>query len=193
MPPKRIKFVCTDKIPLPQGQIRNKPGICFKNGLRAGFAAGIQKAQKKQIRMNTIGQDNIRRAAQEITERRERTRMAANDMNIQVRPIQRVAGRRQRFRDFYGLDTRQVIAPAVINIKDYINNKIAERPNVKTNRLDVIATYLMPMVCPNEGGGQAIKRKFNKREMIRVLVDSGRFVSGGESSGYQADRGTACR
>lgn len=191
MPPKRIKFVCTDKIPLPQGQIRNKPGICFKNGLRAGFAAGIQKAQKKQIRMNTIGQDNIRRAAQEITQRRERNQMAVNDVNI--RPAGRVAGRRQRFRDYYGLDTRRVIAPAVINIKDYINNKIAERPNVKTNRLDIIATFLMPMVCPNEGGGQAVKRKFNKREMIRVLVDSGRFVAGGESQGYQADRGTACR
>ena len=189
MPPKRV---CTDR-DLRPNEVRNTAGICFKNGLRAGFAAGIQKAQKKQIRMNVIGQENIRRAAQEITERRERSRMAANDMNIQVRPIQRVAGRRQRFRDFYGLDTRQVIAPAVINIKNYIDNKIAERPNVKTNRLDVIATYLMPMVCPNEGGGQAIKRKFNKREMIRVLVDSGRFVSGGESMGYQADRGTVCR
>lgn len=188
MPPKRI---CTDKIPLPQGQIRNKPGICFKTGLRAGFAAGIQKAQKKQIRMNSIGLDNIRRAAQEITQRRERNQMAVNDVNI--RPAERVAGRRQRFRDYYGLDTRRVIAPAVINIKDYINNKIAERPNVKTNRLDIIATFLMPMVCPNEGGGQAVKRKFNKREMIRVLVDSGRFVAGGESQGYQADRGTACR
>lgn len=193
MPPKRIKFVCTDKIPLPQGQIRNKPGICFKNGLRAGFVAGLQKAQKKQIRMNIIGQDNIRQAAQEITARRERNQMAVNDMNIQVAPIERVDGRRQRFRDFYGLDTRRVIAPATINIKDYIDRAIAERPNVKTNRLDVIATYLMPMVCPNEGGGQAIKRKFNKREMIRVLVDSGRFVSGGESLGYQADRGTLCR
>lgn len=186
MPPKRV---CTDR-PLKTNEVRNTAGICFKNGLRAGFAAGIQKAQKKQIKMNIIGQDNIRQAAQAITVRRdEQARMAMNDINIRVP----VAGRRQKFRQYYGLDTRRVIAPAVINIKDYIDNKIAERPNVKTNRLDVIATYLMPMVCPNEGGGQAVKRKFNKREMIRVLENSGRFVAGGESRGYQADRGTVCR
>lgn len=190
MPPKRV---CTDRVLRPN-EVRNTAGICFKNGLRAGFAAGIQKAQKKQIRMNVIGQDNIRRAAQDITARRERNLMAVNDINVIPPPApQRVVGRRQRFRDYYGLDTRRIIAPATINIKDYIDRKIAERPNIKTNRLDVIATYLMPMVCPNEGGGQAVKRKFNKREMIRILVDSGRFVAGGESMGYQADRGTVCR
>jgi hypothetical protein len=46
MPIRTIKFVCTDK-KLKQGQIRNKPGICFKTGLKAGFAAGISKGKKK--------------------------------------------------------------------------------------------------------------------------------------------------
>jgi hypothetical protein len=63
MPPKKIKFVCSDKIPLPQGQIRNKPGVCFKKGLGAGFVAGLQKASqialKKQVKMNIIGKENI--------------------------------------------------------------------------------------------------------------------------------------
>jgi hypothetical protein len=47
MPIRTIKFVCTDK-KLKQGQLRNKPGICFKTGLKAGFAAGISKEKKKQ-------------------------------------------------------------------------------------------------------------------------------------------------
>lgn len=48
-----IKFVCTDR-KLKQGEIRNRPGICFKKGLSAGFVAGLNKALKKQVRMKPI-------------------------------------------------------------------------------------------------------------------------------------------
>jgi hypothetical protein len=55
MPPK-IKFVCTDK-KLKQGQIRDRPGNCFKKGIKAGFAAGLNKQLKKQITMKPILQE----------------------------------------------------------------------------------------------------------------------------------------
>lgn len=42
MPPKRI---CSDK-PLTGNNVRERAGVCFKKGLRAGFAAGIQKGTK---------------------------------------------------------------------------------------------------------------------------------------------------
>jgi len=48
-----IKFVCTDR-KLKQGEIRNRPGICFKKGLSAGFVAGLNKALKKQARIKPI-------------------------------------------------------------------------------------------------------------------------------------------
>lgn len=66
MPPKRV---CSDKMPLGANKVRERPGVCFKKGLRAGFAAGIQKgtnqatqtALKKQVKMNIIGKENINR------------------------------------------------------------------------------------------------------------------------------------
>lgn len=49
MPPKaKIKFVCTDRTPLIQGEIRDRPGRCFEKGLKAGFAAGLRKGQAGQ-------------------------------------------------------------------------------------------------------------------------------------------------
>lgn len=42
MPPKRI---CSDK-PNIGNNVRERAGVCFKKGLRAGFAAGIQKGAK---------------------------------------------------------------------------------------------------------------------------------------------------
>lgn len=42
-----ISFVCSDK-KLKQGQIRDKAGRCFKKGLRAGFAAGVQTGKKQE-------------------------------------------------------------------------------------------------------------------------------------------------
>lgn len=42
MPPKRV---CSDK-PLTGNNVRENSGVCFKKGLRAGFAAGIQKGTK---------------------------------------------------------------------------------------------------------------------------------------------------
>jgi hypothetical protein len=50
-----LKIVCSDKLKLKQGEIRNKyPGDCFKRGLRAGFVAGINKQLKKQARIKPI-------------------------------------------------------------------------------------------------------------------------------------------
>jgi hypothetical protein len=37
--------ICTDK-PLRGNNTRETPGVCFKKGLRSGFAAGIQKGSK---------------------------------------------------------------------------------------------------------------------------------------------------
>ena len=56
MPPKLLKFVCTDK-KLKQGEIRDRGSNCFKKGIRAGFVAGLQKCLKKQIKINPILQE----------------------------------------------------------------------------------------------------------------------------------------
>lgn len=37
--------ICSDK-PLAGNNVRENAGVCFKKGLRAGFAAGIQKGSK---------------------------------------------------------------------------------------------------------------------------------------------------
>lgn len=64
MPPKRV---CSDKEPLGKNKVRENPGICFKKGLRAGFAAGLQRAQKQ---------------AEQAMIQRENAMMAVNDVNI---------------------------------------------------------------------------------------------------------------
>lgn len=52
MPPKAtLRFVCTDRTPLVQGEIRDRPGRCFSKGLKAGFAAGLRKGQEGQAPM----------------------------------------------------------------------------------------------------------------------------------------------
>lgn len=51
MPPKRI---CSDK-PLTGNNVRENPGVCFKKGLSAGYAAGLQKGNRgTQIRGSQI-------------------------------------------------------------------------------------------------------------------------------------------
>lgn len=132
----RIKFVCSDRPKLKQGEIRNKPGICFKNGIRAGFAAGIQKGQKvatelgvkrariikeiPQAALQMKAKRGVRRAREETARRTaqlaqiaENAMMAANDVNIE-RPRVKPAGRRQKFRAHYGLDVARTIAPVAL-------------------------------------------------------------------------------
>ncbi len=41
MPPKKV---CTDR-QLKKNETREKPGICFKKGIKAGFVAGINRAR----------------------------------------------------------------------------------------------------------------------------------------------------
>jgi hypothetical protein len=42
-----LRFVCSDR-KLKQGEIKDKAGRCFKKGLRAGFAAGVQTGKKQE-------------------------------------------------------------------------------------------------------------------------------------------------
>jgi len=50
-----LKIVCSDKPKLKQGEIRNKyPGDCYRKGLRAGFAAGLNKQLKKQVKIKPV-------------------------------------------------------------------------------------------------------------------------------------------
>ena len=50
MPPKtHLRFVCTDRTPLVQGEIRDRPGRCFTKGLKAGLVAGLKKGQEGQV------------------------------------------------------------------------------------------------------------------------------------------------
>jgi hypothetical protein len=52
---------CGSKRP-PRGRDYGAPSFCFKRGLRAGFAAGIQKGQEKQVKRSAIAK-NVARAA----------------------------------------------------------------------------------------------------------------------------------
>ena len=207
-----IKFVCTDKIPLPQGQIRNKPGICFKTGLKAGFAAGISAGIKKGTKRGTkIGarianeqgvkrarivraipqaalqmqvKRGVRRARETVARRadlavqqRENAQMEMNDVNIQpAAPRVRPAGRRDRFNAYYNINQPPAVAP-LISIKAYVDT---EKARGRKNRVDVIATDLVPRVRPDLGGGARIKRLYNKAQMIQLLLDSGLYERGGE-------------
>jgi hypothetical protein len=58
MPPKKIKFVCKDLGKrLPQGEIWDQPGNCFRKGIRVGFVAGLRKATAKQAKIRPILQE----------------------------------------------------------------------------------------------------------------------------------------
>lgn len=151
----RIKIVCSDKIPLPQGQLRNKPGACFKLGLRAGFAAGIQKGTKTtteqgikrakivkaipkaalQIQVKRgirKAQETIAKRAETAAQERENALMSANDVNIEP-PRVRNPARRQQFRNFYGLDR----AAAVV-AQNPVGAPLDDRPSISQilNRLN---------------------------------------------------------
>ena len=50
-----LKIVCSDKLKLKQGEIRNKyPGDCFRKGLRAGYVAGLNRQLKKQAKIKPV-------------------------------------------------------------------------------------------------------------------------------------------
>jgi hypothetical protein len=55
--------VCTDRTPLVQGEVRDKPGRCFSKGLKAGFVAGLKKGQEGQV---PVGQPPAPPATQQI-------------------------------------------------------------------------------------------------------------------------------
>lgn len=187
MPPKKIKIVCTDKVPLPQGTIRQRPGFCFKQGLRAGFAAGIQKGTKQ-------ARERVAQQAQE----RENTLMAANDVNIQA-PRVKPAGRKQKFRNFYGLDrVADVVAqnpiaalPApIVNIWDRVNRMggKAQRGEEPTggvrNRDELIAELVKNEPdLPDRTQGISTLKKLGKRVLINLLVGTGKYERGRENMG----------
>lgn len=79
----KLSFVCTDRTPLVQGEIRDKPGRCFKKGLKAGFAAGTERATKLAQQKATIAKPRIEAAAQAINMSKYksvRVEDATNDM-----------------------------------------------------------------------------------------------------------------
>ena len=169
---RKIKIVCTDKIPLPQGTIRQKPGFCFKQGLRVGFAAGAQKADKaalkKQVKMNTIGKDNIKLGAQKMAikrnvavltrrrayqaqkqaQNREAQQMAANDVNIEA-PI-----------------VRNPTRPSIKEILDRINPQVNGKK--QKNDLDFLVSNISFNVP--EFSTAVKKKQMKKAGMIAYLI-----------------------
>lgn len=90
MPPKpKLKFVCTDKKPLEQGEIRGRAGFCFKRGVKAGFIAGLRKAEKDAVKKKK-GKvlTELKTKTQQKREAEERRRMAQEDVN-RARPRER--------------------------------------------------------------------------------------------------------
>lgn len=153
MPPKRV---CSDKVPLGENKVREQPGICFKKGLRAGFAAGIQKGTNQaneqgvkrarivraipQAALQMKAKAGVRKAkettarrAAEAAQAQERQLMASNDVNIEP-PRVKPAGRRQKFRNFYALDrAAAVVAP------NPVGAPIDERPSISDILRDELA------------------------------------------------------
>jgi len=53
-----IRFVCKNiSKKLKQGEIRDQAGNCFKKGIKVGFAVGLNKALKKQVKIKPILQE----------------------------------------------------------------------------------------------------------------------------------------
>jgi len=88
MPPKKI---CSDKAPLNKREW--SVSTCYKKGIRAGFVAGIQKAQKQ---------------AQQGAQAQENALMAINDVNI-APPRVKPAGRKQKFAAYYNFPLRAAV------------------------------------------------------------------------------------
>ena len=86
MPPKqkpKLKIVCTDRKPLEQGEIRGPSGYCFKRGVKAGFVAGLKKAEKIEVKKKK-GKvlTELKTKAQKKKEEEERARMGREDVNV---------------------------------------------------------------------------------------------------------------
>ena len=117
MPPKLLKFVCTDK-KLKQGEIRDRGSNCFKKGIRAGFVAGLQKCLKKQIKINPI--------LQELKNNPQKLRTTSLATLIQNRPNKTTT----KIRDFlttlpiknkeYQMTTRKKKAMSTEGLKTYL-------------------------------------------------------------------------
>ena len=82
MPP--LSFVCSDRTPLKQGEIRDKPGRCFKKGLKAGFVAGIQKGRERGIQVARINREIEQPRVVDVATTPIRRRVA----DIGISPIQ---------------------------------------------------------------------------------------------------------
>jgi len=64
------------------------------------------------------------------------------------------------------------------SIKQYVDT---EKAKGRKNRVDIIATDLVPIVRPDLGGGKKIKKLYNKAQMIQMLLDSGLYERDGET------------
>jgi len=98
MPPKRI---CSDK-PNIGNNIRERAGVCFKKGLRAGFAAGVQKGTKVGKRK----QPQIEAAATAVTMSKFKSipvEKATND-------LRKVYLAEMKYPNYRGLSAAQTIA-----------------------------------------------------------------------------------
>jgi|LakMenE18May11ns_1017448.scaffolds.fasta_scaffold9958587_4 hypothetical protein len=210
MPPKKV---CSDKAPLNQREW--SVSECYARGRRAGFVAGIQRGTRQttqqgiqrakivraipQAALQLRTRAGVRRARETVARRteqaaqqRENTLMANQDVNIEP-PRVKPAGRRQKFRNYYGLNrVAEVVAQNVveappiapvnrINIKEYIDRRGGRGGgNGNKNRSDLLAELVQSANIPGVPFGMSTIKKMGKGRMIELLLATGNYVRGGE-------------
>lgn len=135
MPPK-LKILCSDKKPLKQGEIRGPPGYCFKRGLKAGFVAGLRKAEKNEVKKKK-GKvlTELKTKAQAKRESEERRRMAEEDVNrARARPSLKTLYETYRQRAAVPRE-RDFLAGLSFRNPEYRRIGSQERKNMGTARL----------------------------------------------------------
>lgn len=163
MPPKRV---CSDKMPLGANKVRERPGVCFKKGLRAGFAAGIQKGT------NQANEQGVKRARI-------------------VRAVPRAAQRMQDRRAEVVAQNPVAAPPApIINIWDTVNRmggkaQRGEQPTGGARNRDELIAGLVKNEpdLPQYTQSVSILKTLGKRVLINLLEGTGKYVRGREKLG----------
>lgn len=109
MPPKRI---CSDKAPLNRREW--SVSSCYKRGLKSGFVAGIQKANKDALNKAKIKRPKIEASAQAIILSKLKTikiEDATNDMRKAYLAILKVPN----YRALSAVETIQILRARGIN------------------------------------------------------------------------------
>jgi len=130
----------------------------------------LLKKPKETASSNFYTRKQPKKKSEEVMNVAEQLQMMANDTDIGGDIVRNV--------NEPEVVIQQVQPQERKSIKEYVDT---EKAKGRKNRIDIIATDLVPIVRPDLGGGKKIKKLYNKAQMIQILLDSGLYERDGET------------